>query len=82
MTGSAHYAIELPVLGLATRFETNDAEVARCVEEAFGMWRALAASAVVGATRASPLLVCVEVVDGDEGPLPAGRTRARALHLS
>ena len=66
------YAIELPVLGIATRFETGDAEVARCVDEAFGMWRTLADRAVAGVTREPPLLVCVEVVEGDEGPLPAG----------
>lgn len=68
---STAYVIELPVLGLATRFETNDAEVARCVEEAFGMWRTLAIeSASADVLQASPLLVRVEVVEGDEGPLP------------
>jgi len=60
---STAYVIELPVLGLATRFETNDAEVARCVEEAFGMWRTLAIeSASADVLQASPLLVRVEVV--------------------
>ena len=38
----AEYALELPVLGIATRFETNDDAVARAVDEAFGMWRTLA----------------------------------------
>jgi hypothetical protein len=67
----ADYAIELPVLGIATRFETNDAAVARCVDEAFGMWRTLAIeSASVDISREPPLLVRVEVVEGDEGPLP------------
>ena len=64
----AHHAIELPVLGIATRFETNDAEVARCVEDAFGMWRALAECAAADVTHESPLLVQVDVVAGDEGP--------------
>ena len=69
----ADYAIELPVLGIATRFVTNDAEVARCVDEAFGMWRALAVESVaLDVSREPPLLVRVEVVEGDEGPLPAG----------
>ena len=68
----AGYATELPVLGLATRFETNDAEVADCVEEAFGMWRALGDGLVAELTREPPLLVRIEVVAGDEGPLPAG----------
>jgi hypothetical protein len=66
MSGS-EYAIELPVLGIATRFETNDADVARCIQEAFGMWRTLAASDV---SREPPLLVRIDVVEGDEGSLP------------
>jgi hypothetical protein len=66
---SARYVVELPVLGIATRFETNDADVARCVDEAFGMWQALADHAAADVTHA-PLLVRVDVVAGDEGPLP------------
>ena len=67
MSGARH-VIELPVLGIATRFETNDAEVARCVDDAFGMWRALAGCAAADVTHESPLLVHVDVVAGDEGP--------------
>jgi len=67
MSGARH-AIELPVLGIATRFETNDAEVARCVDDAFGMWRALAECAAADVTHESPPLVHVDVVAGDEGP--------------
>ncbi|HEX7978879.1 MAG TPA: hypothetical protein VF461_09775 [Gemmatimonadaceae bacterium] len=75
----AENVIELPVLGIATRFETNDAEVARCVEEAFGMWRTLAVeTAPVDASREAPLLVRVDVVEGDEGPLlPDGHAIVR-----
>ena len=65
---SSDYAIELPVLGIATRFETNDSDVAHCMEEAFGMWRTLAAS---DGSLEPPLLVRIDVVEGDEGPLPA-----------
>ena len=68
---STYHALELPVLGIATRFETNDADVARCVDEAFGMWRLLASEGASGAlSHDPPLLVRVEVVEGDEGPLP------------
>jgi len=74
----AEYAVELPVLGIATRFETNDADVARCVDEAFGMWRALAERAAVDVTREPPLLVRVDVVAGDEGPpAPDGQVPVR-----
>jgi hypothetical protein len=71
MSGKRH-EIELPVLGISTRFETNDAEVTRSVEEAFGMWRALAidGAAVAISSEPTPLVVRIEVVDGDEGPLP------------
>jgi len=74
---SADHAIELPVLGIATRFETNDADVARCVEEAFGMWRELGDGTVTG-VAGEQLLVRVEVVEGDEGPLlPGGHASVR-----
>ncbi len=70
MSGADH-AIELPVLGIATRFETNDATVVRCVDEAFGIWRTLGAeSAEENVLREAPLCVRVDVVEGDEGPLP------------
>jgi hypothetical protein len=35
------YTVELPVLGIATRFETNSRSVREVVEEAFGGWRRL-----------------------------------------
>src|SRR5262245_27699427 len=60
-------AIELPVLSIPTRFETSDGSVAASVEEAFGMWRTLSAADV---SREPPLLVRIDVVEGDEGPLP------------
>jgi hypothetical protein len=69
---SGAITIELPVLGIATRFETDDAEVARCVDEAFGMWRAIANRGVTDVTGQPPLRVRIDVVAGDEGALPAG----------
>ena len=35
------HAVTLPVLGIATRFASNDAAMAEIVEESFGVWRAL-----------------------------------------
>lgn len=37
------YAVELPVLGLPTVFETNSVEVRAAVEQSFGGWRAVGA---------------------------------------
>lgn len=72
------FVTELPVLGIATQFETNDAGVARCVDEAFGMWHALAGERAVGDVESAPLVVRIEVVEGDEGPLsPDGHARVR-----
>jgi len=69
---AADYAVQLPVLGIATRFETNDDRVARCVEESFGIWRALGAErAEVEASRGHALLVRVEVIEGEESRLGA-----------
>jgi hypothetical protein len=36
------HAVTLPVLGIPTRFATNDTEMLEIVEESFGVWRALA----------------------------------------
>jgi hypothetical protein len=69
---SGAFTIELPVLGIRTRFETDDAEVARCIEEAFGVWRTLGDRSVTNVTGSPPLLVRVDVVPGDEGRLPLG----------
>jgi hypothetical protein len=63
------HAITLPVLGLPTTFESNDAEVIAAAEESFGLWRAL------GRERVGPdpaLYVRVSVVAGDEGDLAPG----------
>ena len=74
------HSVVLPVLGIATRFETNDADVAAIVEEAFGMWRAVPVgdSPVHVTPDASPLVVRIEVVDGDEPSLgPDGHAPVR-----
>jgi hypothetical protein len=64
------HALTLPVLGLPTTFESNDAEVIAAAEESFGMWRALARDRREGEARA--LHVRVSVVPGDEGGLRGG----------
>jgi hypothetical protein len=63
------HALTLPVLGLPTTFESNDAAVIAAADESFGMWRALGRE-IEGAHR--PLHVRVSVVAGDEGELARG----------
>jgi len=63
----ARYVSELSVLGIATRFETNDAEVARIVEEAFGMWRSLAADDAYSLASVAVDVGVTQVVDGRLG---------------
>jgi hypothetical protein len=58
------YTVELPVLGIVTRFATNSGYVRDVVEEAFGGWRDLEG---VDDDRSSPMLrVRVVVHDGVE----------------
>jgi hypothetical protein len=59
------YSIELPVLGIATRFETNSRYVYDLVVETFGGWRCLPHDAQ--RFSAAPLPVRVVVHEGAEG---------------
>src|SRR6266516_4236218 len=62
------HVVELPVLGVPVRFESNSAAAIEVVEDAFGMWRALRASPELIA----PLRLRVRLIvhDGDEGGAP------------
>ena len=56
------FAVELPVVGLMTRFETNSGYVRDVVEQAFGVWRDAAT------TASTPMLrVRLIVQEGGEG---------------
>lgn len=58
------YVVTLPVLGLPTRFATNDRPILELVDEAFGVWRALGpASEPLDPDAEPPMRVDVEVVD-------------------
>jgi hypothetical protein len=59
------HSVELPVLGLATRFETNSRYVYDLVVETFGSWRCLAHEAV--RVSSDGLRVRVVVHEGGEG---------------
>src|SRR5207249_7460723 len=59
------HVVELPVLGVPVRFESNSAAAIETVEDAFGVWRALRASPELIA----PLRLRVRLIvhEGDEG---------------
>ncbi|MFI5257269.1 MAG: hypothetical protein ACHQRK_08410 [Gemmatimonadales bacterium] len=69
--------VELPVLGLRTRFETNSAQVLEAVEESFGCWSRLDPSAVTVGTEVVAVRI---VVYGDEEPLDTV-SRERVRHV-
>ena len=66
------YVVELPILGLATRFESNSRFVQDVVEESFGAWRARAAEAQ---TSEHPLRITVVVHDDAERSDPPSPVR-------
>jgi hypothetical protein len=74
------FVATLPILGIATRFESNSRTVLGIVEEAFGAWRALGDSSG-DATGEPPARVRVVVTAGDERTAP-GDAHARVRHLS
>ena len=59
------HVVELPVLGVPVRFESNSAAAIETVEDAFAMWRALRGSPELIAPQS--LRVRLIVHEGDEG---------------
>ena len=59
------HAVTLPVLGIATRFETDAPRIIELVEETFGVWRALAPDDVAGAR--DPVRIRIVVTDDPDG---------------
>jgi hypothetical protein len=53
------FTTELPVLGIATRFETNSRDVHSLVDETFGAWRRLPMDARAGSAPAAHVRVVV-----------------------
>jgi hypothetical protein len=68
------FTADLPVLGIATRFETNSAYVAGVIEEAFGRWRSVAA-----VENGSLVGVRVRIVVHAGSESPAGHTPVRHI---
>jgi hypothetical protein len=67
------HVVELPILGIPVRFESNSAAVLEGIEAWFGMWRALAASPDLVALQGVRVRLIVH--DGTEGgPSPAAVT--------
>jgi hypothetical protein len=69
------YTVELPVLGLPTRFETNSRYVYEMIAETFDAWQTLGDR--VDAGRESPLCVRLVVHEGTEH----GEGRAPVRHI-
>lgn len=59
------HAVSFPVMGIATRFESNSPAVIEVAREAFGGWEALEPR---WWSAGEPVRVRVDVVQGDEGP--------------
>src|SRR5437763_15477838 len=59
------HVVELPVLGVPVRFESNSAAAIETVEDAFAMWRALRASPALIAPQSQPVRLVVH--EGEEG---------------
>src|SRR5882762_3933143 len=59
------HAVELPVLGIPVRFQSNSAAVLAAVEDAFGIWRALRASPALIAPAGVTVRLIVH--EADEG---------------
>jgi hypothetical protein len=57
------YAVTLPVLGIPTRFATNDRDMLEIVEESFDVWRALASHEPIEEDAPEPVDVHIFVRD-------------------
>jgi hypothetical protein len=68
----------IPVLGLPTRFATNDPLMLEIVDEAFGVWRALAGHDAVDAGVGDR--VDVQIVVLEDGPGDDRDARGAAIH--
>jgi hypothetical protein len=65
------HVVELPVLGVPVRFESNSAAAVALVEESFGLWRSLAdAPALLSKERVHVRLVVHDGHEGAETPAP------------
>ena len=69
------HEVTLPVLGLPTRFATNEPAMLEIVDEAFGVWRALAPHDVLDAETGRVAQVRVIVVP-DSGDAPDAKSAA------
>ena len=73
------YEVTLPVLGIATRFTTNDRAMLALVDEAFGVWRALEPRRTDGMhSGPAEVRIVVEPDRGDDGT----ERLAAAIHHS
>jgi len=65
--GVLPYAVTIPVLGLPTRFETNEPAMLEIVDEAFGVWSALGTDEVLESDAERLVLVRIEIASDHPG---------------
>ena len=70
------HAVTLPVLGLPTRFATNDPIMLEIVDESFGVWRTLGANTLYDVTTRDSVYVSIVVV-ADAADEAAGQIEIR-----
>jgi len=71
------HVLELPVLGVTVRYESNSAAVLETVEETFGVWRGLLQSPEL--IDAGTVRVRLIIHGGDEGPAAHAKVSWRLL---
>jgi hypothetical protein len=66
------YHVTIPVLGLRTRFASNEPAMLEIVDEAFGVWAALGRQDTLDADAARVVRVHIEVVEGGDDAVARG----------
>jgi hypothetical protein len=80
--GVLRHETTLPVLGVPTRFATNDPAMLAIVDEAFGLWRALPSHEVLDADDGHVAQVRISLIDDAAGDVVADASAAITHELS
>lgn len=80
--GVLRHETTLPVLGVPTRFATNDTAMLATVDEAFGLWRALPPHEVLDGDGERVVQVRISVVDDVAGDMRVGEGAAITHEMS
>ena len=80
--GVLRHETTLRVLGVPTRFATNDPAMLAIVDEAFGLWRALTSHEVLDADDGHVAQVRISLIDDAAGDVVADASAAITHELS